>query len=80
MFERALDLHPVTLLVAFGIAALILAIAAAFAMDVFVGRAERDEPPVAPGRRLPALPTPSTLMAAHADVTGRHAREQVTAR
>jgi hypothetical protein len=71
MFDAALDAHPQALLVGIAGAALIVMIVIAFLMDLFVGRAERDSKPAAPGAKLPSS---AELMTAHRAVVHRHGR------
>ncbi len=78
MLERALDSHPEGLIVAVGIAALLFAVAVAFALDVFLDACEREDdaesvPVVAP------LPSAVELMRAHAVVVRRHVAARLCA-
>ncbi len=79
MFERALDSHPEGLIVAVGVAALLLVIAIAFALDVFIGAGVRDDdvsdslPVIAP------LPSAVELMRAHAAIVRRHVAARLCA-
>ncbi len=70
-FDAALTQHPQALLVATGVAALVVVILIACAMDVFIGWAERDVPPAGP---LGGPPRPEPLSDTRALVMQRHAR------
>jgi hypothetical protein len=73
MLEQFADRHPEALILAFGIAVLLVIIAIAWALDVFFDAAEPERAPVTPSQ--PALPPidRAVLMAAHTDVVRRHA-------